>query len=185
MSRVRGESQSLSERERFIEKALENYESPLIGYAATILNDLELARDVVQEAFIRLCCQDFDLVEKHLKAWLFTVCRNRALDILRKRNRCKPLDDAQWHAIPATGNQPDENADQVERILQLGIYLARLSENQRDVIILKFQQGLSYLEIHEVTGLSTGNIGFLIHSGLKRMRELLPPELHPSHHDSP
>ncbi|MDH4444004.1 MAG: sigma-70 family RNA polymerase sigma factor [Akkermansiaceae bacterium] len=178
MPRDRGENQSLSEREKFIEQALEAYESPLIGYASTILSDLDLARDVVQETFIRLCQQDFSKVESHLKAWLFTVCRNRALDVLRKKNRSQPLEDWQWRSIPDAGSQPDENADQTERFAQLGSYLARLSENQRDVIILKFQQGLSYQEIHEITGLSSGNIGFLIHSGLKRLREILPPDLH-------
>jgi len=98
--------------------------------------------------------------------------------VLRKKNRSQPLEDWQWRSIPDAGSQPDENADQTERFAQLGSYLARLSENQRDVIILKFQQGLSYLEIHEITGLSSGNIGFLIHSGLKRLREILPPDLH-------
>ena len=51
--------------------------------------------------------------------------------------------------------------------------LDRLPANQRDVIVLKFQQGLSYQEIHHITGLSTGNIGFLIHTGLHRLRSLL------------
>ncbi len=178
MPRDRGENQSLSDREKFIEQALEAYESPLIGYASTILSDLDLARDVVQETFIRLCHQEVSQVESHLKPWLFTVCRNRALDVLRKKNRSHSLDDRQWHSIPDSGIQPDENADQTERFAQLGSFLSRLSENQRDVIILKFQQGLSYQEIHQITGLSSGNIGFLIHSGLKRLREILPPDLH-------
>ena len=55
--------------------------------------------------------------------------------------------------------------------------LERLSDNQREVILLKFQQGLSYQEIQEITGLSSGNIGFLIHTGLKRLRDLLPDDL--------
>jgi RNA polymerase sigma-70 factor (ECF subfamily) len=56
-------------------------------------------------------------------------------------------------------------------------YLDRLSPNQREVILLKFQQGLSYQEITDVTGLTSGNIGFLIHTGLKRLRDLLPDDL--------
>ena len=63
------------------------FESPLIGYAATILNDPDRARDVVQDTFIRLCQQDPGKVRDHLKSWLFTVCRNRALDLLRKDKR--------------------------------------------------------------------------------------------------
>ena len=55
--------------------------------------------------------------------------------------------------------------------------LERLSDNQREVIVLKFQQDLSYREIQTITGLTTGNIGFLIHTGLKRLREILPHDL--------
>ena len=58
-------------------------------------------------------------------------------------------------------------------------YLDRLTDNQREVIILKFQQDLSYREIQTITGLTTGNIGFLIHTGLKRLREILPNDLRP------
>jgi RNA polymerase sigma-70 factor (ECF subfamily) len=48
-----------------------------------------------------------------------------------------------------------------------------LPDNQREVIRLKFQQGLSYKEISAVTGLSVSNVGFLIHTGIKRVRENL------------
>jgi RNA polymerase sigma-70 factor (ECF subfamily) len=54
--------------------------------------------------------------------------------------------------------------------------LSRLTPNQKEVIVLKFQQGLSYEEISQVTGLSSGNVGFLLHHGLKRLREWLPRE---------
>ena len=164
-------------REQFVERAMMDYESPLIGYAATILNDPDLARDVVQDTFIRLCQQDPAKVQDSLKSWLFTVCRNRALDLLRKDKRSQPLDDIAWKKVAGPGLQPDEQADQQERLSQLTIYLNRLTDNQREVITLKFQQGLSYQEIHEITGLATGNIGFLIHTGLKRLREILPADL--------
>jgi RNA polymerase sigma-70 factor (ECF subfamily) len=62
---------------------------------------------------------------------------------------------------------------------RLSIYLERLSHNQRDVIILKFQQGLSYKEINIITGLTTSNIGVLIHTGLKRLNEWLPEDFRP------
>ncbi len=64
---------SPADREKFIEKALADYESPLIGYATTILHDCDLARDVVQDTFVRLCEQDIPKVRENLKSWLFTV----------------------------------------------------------------------------------------------------------------
>lgn len=163
-------------REQFVEKALTDYESPLIGYAVTILHDLDRARDVVQDTFIRLCQQEPSKIRESLKSWLFTVCRNRALDVLRKDKRIQPIDEVQWKRVAGTDLTPDEKAQHDERMAQVMKALDKLSENQREVILLKFQQGLSYQEIVEVTGLSSGNIGFLIHTGLKRVREFLPAD---------
>jgi len=163
--------------EEFIEQAMADYESPLIGYAATILNDTDRARDVVQDTFIRLCQQDVAKVRDSLKSWLFTVCRNRAFDVLRKDKNTQPLDDIRWKKVAGPGLQPDEQSVHDERLASVMKMLERLSDNQREVIILKFQQGLSYQEIQKITGLSSGNIGFLIHTGLKRLRDLMPDDL--------
>jgi RNA polymerase sigma factor (sigma-70 family) len=170
---------SPADREKFIEKALADYESPLIGYATTILHDSDLARDVVQDTFVRLCQQDIAKVSGNLKSWLFTVCRNRALDVLRKDKRTQPLEDIRWKKVAGPGLQPDESSVHEERMAHVMGHLERLTANQREVIILKFQQDLSYQEIHRITGLTTGNIGFLIHTGLKRLREIIPEDLRP------
>jgi RNA polymerase sigma-70 factor (ECF subfamily) len=138
-------------REQFVEQAMADYEAPLIGYAYGFVHDLDRARDVVQDTFIRLCRQDVEKVRDGLKGWLFTVCRNRALDMLRKESRLTSLDEPGHaeHALAAEG--PDERADMDERIEQLMSYLDRLPENQKTVILMKFRDGLSYREIAEGT----------------------------------
>ena len=170
-------SEEAISRERFVEQAIEQYESPLIGYATTILHDVDRARDVVQDTFIRLCNQEPEDVAEHLKTWLFTVCRNRAFDILRKNKRIEPIDEIRWRKTASPDMPPDRSALARERLAEVMRYLDRLPENQRECILLKFQQGLSYHEIEKVTGLKQGNIGFLIHTGLKRMRAMMPAEL--------
>ena len=162
--------------EQFIEQAMVNYESPLIAYASTFLNDLDLARDVVQETFIRLCQQDLEKVRDNLKPWLYTVCRNRSLDLLRKHQRQKPLTESHWQNLECADLQPDKEIEKQEHLAKLNHYLDRLSDNQREVIILKFQQDLSYLEIQAITGLTKSNIGFLIHTGIKRLQQILPQD---------
>ena len=49
--------------------------------------------------------------------------------------------------------------------------LNQLTPNQQEVIRLKFQAGLSYREIGQITGLSTSNVGFQIHTGIKKLRQ--------------
>jgi len=159
--------------EAFIEQAVNDHESALTGYARTYLYDLERARDVVQDTFIRLCKQDPEKVREHLKTWLFTVCRNRCLDVIRKDKRIEPLDEVRWQKVAGTEPAPDEQAEQDEALAEVMRQMDRLSKSQKEVILLKFQQGMSYEEISEVTGLTSGNIGFLIHTGLKRLREMM------------
>ncbi len=164
------------EFDAFIEQAVTDHESALIGYARTYVHDLERARDVVQDTFIRLCQQDPEKLREHLKTWLFTVCRNRCLDVLRKDKRVEPLDDLRWQKVAGTEAPPDEQAEHDEKITEVMRFMERLPKNQREVILLKFQQGMSYDEIHNLTGLNQGNIGFLIHTGLKRLREWMPQQ---------
>jgi len=63
-----------------------------------------------------------------------------------------------------------EKKEELSRVLGI---LETLPLNQQEVIRLKFQNGLSYREIGEVTSLSIGNVGFLLHTGLKTVRQKL------------
>jgi len=60
-----------------------------------------------------------------------------------------------------------EQQDTTARVLE---FVDRLTENQREVIRLKFQHGLSYKEIAAVTELSVSNVGYLIHTAIKKLR---------------
>lgn len=154
----------------FIRSALARYESPLVRYCYGLTGNLETARDVVQDTFLRLCEQPQGEVEGHLAQWLFTVCRNRALDVHRKATRMTSLSDSELDHRASSDPSPAESAatrDTVHRIDQL---LADLPLNQREVIRLKFQNQLSYQEIAAVTSLSVGNVGFLLHTALKTLR---------------
>jgi RNA polymerase sigma-70 factor (ECF subfamily) len=126
---------------------------------------------VVQETFLRLCSQDPDRLGDGLSPWLFKVCRNLAFDELRKEKRMSALGetDVQATSQPAPGAaiEQRESLSLVQRAMD------DLPEKQQEVIRLKFQGGLSYREISEVTGESTTNVGFLLHTGLKRIRSRL------------
>jgi RNA polymerase sigma-70 factor (ECF subfamily) len=157
----------------WIGAAVARFQRPLIGYAARLLDgDLDAARDVVQEAFLRLCEQEQRKVKPHLAEWLFTVCRNRALDVRRKEKRMRLLDEAQGESLRSAGDPSiaAETSGDASSILAM---LDGLPPNQAEVIRLKFQHGLSYDQISQVTELSIGNVGYLIHTGIKTLRQRL------------
>jgi RNA polymerase sigma factor (sigma-70 family) len=149
---------------------MEEYQSRLIRFAAGITGDVESARDVVQDTFLRLCREDLDAVGDHLPAWLFRVCRNRALDIRKKE---RPLQRLGEVITPDDGDDPHDRlakSDDARRVLAA---LGELPAAQQEVLRLRFQEELSYKEISSVTGHSVGNVGFLIHTGLKCLRRRL------------
>jgi hypothetical protein len=75
------------EEGRIVCTSLYGYTMPLIRYAAHIIGDIERAREVVQDTFLKLCHQRPAQIRTHLTQWLYTVCRNRALDVRRKERR--------------------------------------------------------------------------------------------------
>ena len=158
---------------QWIQQALDEFEAPLVRYARSLLGDVELAREVVQETFLRLCRQKKSKVADHLAQWLFTVCRNRALEVRRKENRMQPLKEARAETLTSPIAGPDRRTEAREALTHLDRAMAELSNNEQEVIRLKFQHGLSYKEISAVTRLSVSNVGFILHTGLKKVRSEL------------
>jgi RNA polymerase sigma-70 factor (ECF subfamily) len=162
-----------AEHAQWVRDAVSRYEQQLTQYAAHITRDPERARDVVQDAFLRLCDQDAATVGSHLAEWLYTVCRNLAIDVKRKEQRMRLMSDEQAESFvsdDAAPSEPVEVEDAMSNVLRA---MGTLPTNQQECIRLKFQHGLSYKQISQVTDLSVTNVGFLIHTGLKALRNQL------------
>ena len=155
-------------KSRWIVEALVLHERPLVRYASWILNDIESAREVVQETFLRLCKEEPARVSGHLAQWLFTVCRNLALDTRRKETRMTPL--GQMEVGVAAGLDEKQALNEILHVVE------SLPKNQREVVHLKFQCDLSYKEISEITRLSVTNVGFLIHTAVRNIRQQMLSE---------
>ena len=153
--------------------ALERYERPLLHYAARLIGDGERARDVVQETFLRLCSQDLEALDGRLAEWLYTVCRNLALDHRKKDRPMTLTSDAQVLGGPSPEAGPGAAAEERDSVRAVLRVLAALPPNQQEVLRLKFQHDLSYKEIARITELSVSNVGYLMHVGLKTLRERL------------
>ena len=156
--RVKDSSQS-----QWIVDALKLHEASLLRYATWALQDSEAAKEVVQEAFLRLCREEQSKVGGHVAQWLFTVCRNLAYDYSKREARMTPLEDIDIRV--------DSSLEQRETVGDIFRFMEYLPKNQREVLYLKFQSDLSYKEISEVTKLSVGNVGLLIHTALRAIRK--------------
>lgn len=155
----------------FLLETLERYERPLIRYALTILDDLDQARDIAQDVFIKLSQNLQTLDRDRLAPWLFTVCKNRALDHRRKHQRLIPMENATLDLQSSNTPAPSSAMEESELNQQLTRWMSELPDKQREAVRLKFQSGLSYKEISQVLDTSIGNVGTLIHLGVTHLRE--------------
>jgi len=171
----------------WISAAVSQFQGPLIHYASRLLSgDVERARDVVQDAFLRLWSADRASVDGHLGQWLYRVCRNRALDVRRKEVRMTALSDEHIDVIGqdtiAFGRRSHDRGNEHESASAartshelsghavMGL-LESLSDMQQEALRLKFQGGLSYREIATVMDITVNHVGVIIHNAIKALRE--------------
>jgi len=158
----------------WVRATVERYEKPLIRHAARIVGDADRARDVVQDTFLRLCEANQAKVDSRLAGWLFTVCRNRALDVRRKDTRTSaPVNEPQHN----TSSSPATKAEQNETQRLVLRTLSTLPADQQEALRLKFQDQLTYREISQVMGKSLGTISNLLTLALAAMRSQLETPL--------
>ena len=165
------------QRVEWVRSAVARFERPLTQYALHILGgDIERARDLVQEAFLRLCDQDQQAIESHLAEWLYTVCRNLAIDQKRKERRMRLMTEEQEQSFVVGGEAPTEAVERNDTYGRVVEALQDLPTRQQEIVRLKFQHGMSYKQIAEVMNLTSTNVGFILHTAIKALREQLDPE---------
>ena len=141
-----------SDDQSWLGQVFRENEIPLMGYATHLIGDPDRASDIVQDTFVRLCKQPREQVQDRVRQWLFRVCRNRALDVIKKESRMKTLDDAKASRQISREDDPSSKAETDERHASAQGLLSMLPERQLEVIRLKIHGGLSDREISEVTG---------------------------------
>lgn len=160
-----------------IRATVQRYERPLVGFVQQYVHNLDTAREVAQDTFLRLCQQAPDQLDQlldptdrsQLEGWLFVVARNAAIDAQRKLGRTLVV-EAPAITIAAEGDSPADaaaNAELADRIIAM---IDTLPPKQAEVVRLRFQQGLSYKSIASLTGQTVSYVGYLLHEGLKGLR---------------
>lgn len=152
-------------------RLVETHSAELTRYVGGFLGtgSAEVA-DVVQDAFLRLW-QKPPVELTAPRAWLFAVCRTKALDALRRRGR--EVAEFEGDGLLATADDaptPDRTLRAKETSAALVDLVEHLPARQRELVRLKYRDGLSYAEIATVTGLTATNVGFILHSALATLR---------------
>lgn len=147
-----------------------------------MVRDPTTAEDLAQETFVKAFrnLRRYDPRRK-LASWLFKIAHNTTLDHLRKKSLptvpLEPVDgsgEESWEVLPAPEAwAPDRRAEGAELLAGLDRALARLAPNYREILLLRFREGLAYREIADVMELPMGTVKIQLHRARKQLvREL-------------
>ena len=150
---------------------IQTHESELIRYGFYFVKNIEVARDMAQDSFLKLWQQDIEQIKNYSKAWLFRVCRNRCLDYLKKEKPMVSIVSIGSKQEMQVEDQTSKNLEAEQTKNHLHQQIAKLSDKYQEVIRLKFQNEMSYKQIAEVTGSSVSHVGVLLHEGIKSLRK--------------
>jgi len=155
-----------------LEEAMATYQSALLRYAARILHNQDAAQDVVQLTFIRLYENMEKIIqdELQLKGWLFRTAHNAAVDFIRKESRLRLLHFQQSLERPNVEENNEKEIDKEAIVLR---HLSVLKPKEREVLVLRLQEKMSYREIAKILDRSEGYVGTLIHTATKKLTQSL------------
>lgn len=156
-----------------ITEIIREHEASLIRYASRLLNDSEMARDVVQKAFISFLGKK-DSEIKNPGAFLFVLTRNLSFDHMRSMKRKMKISLGENKKIANFADSADSPGKQTEKNELMNIArqeINKLKSEHKEVLILKLEQDKSYKQIAEIMNLSVSNVGFIIHNSIKKLKK--------------
>jgi RNA polymerase sigma-70 factor, ECF subfamily len=136
-------------------------------------SNIEDARDLTQEVFLKAWqgLPKYKPTKTPFLGWLFTISHNRVIDYYRTKKDYAYLNDE----VIIEDNEKSLETLVEEQFTQQEIRRAilQLPEDQQQVILMNFIEGLEYSEIAAALNKSEGNIRVIVHRALKKIREIL------------
>ncbi len=133
----------------------------MVAIAHSVLGDRHLAEDAAQQAFAKAAVKLPQLKKENRFAnWLTVICRNVAKDIARRKENFHSTDDL---SIAAAKSSDDETTEAVRQAI------SRLPASARELIFLRFYDGMSYEQISAVLGISEQAINGRLRRAKKKM----------------
>ncbi len=156
-----------------LRRIYEKYENRMLTLAVSFLNDLDAAEDVVHDVFVKFAEHGARIrLQGSLKAYLATSVANRARDLLR-RKKVRGNHSEMKNALNSDTGSPLETAIQDESLRRLGCAMARLPDEQREIIALHLQGGMTFKKIARSLDISVNTALSRYRYGIERLRSSL------------
>lgn len=107
------------------------------------------------------------------KPWLFTVVRNKSIDILRRKKNLPHVEHEDYHTSAPASLEPDKSLQQIELKETIEHALEQLNMPQKEIILLRDYHNFSYTEIAKILGIAKGSVMSRLHRARMALREIL------------
>jgi RNA polymerase sigma-70 factor, ECF subfamily len=153
------------------------YLDRVYGYCFYLLGDHHDAEDATERTFLNAlsAIDRFRDEGASFRAWLFRIAHNQVANALRHRGR-RRADRLESVDVPAAGDDPSDAAGRADDARRVRRALASLSDDRRQVLVLRFVDGLSAREIGTILDRSEGAVRVLQHRALRELAGQLEPE---------
>jgi len=152
----------------------ENYSGALRSVILNIVNEEELANDVLQEVFIKIWRQidHYDPLKGRLFTWMLNISRNAAIDTVRSKSFQNSRQNRELtEDVYTAGGSSEMNTDQIG----LRKLVNQLKEEYRVLVELSYFQGYTQDEISKATGIPLGTVKTRLRTALIQLRKIINP----------
>jgi RNA polymerase sigma factor (sigma-70 family) len=157
-------------------RAIYDREAPaMVGVAMRILRRRDLAEEAVHDCMLQVWrkAASFDAARGQARAWLYTVLRNRALNILRGERSSAQASDDDLLSIESEDETPEACVTRLSTEKALRRCLERLEPARRNMIVLAYTQGLTHGELAGRLGLPLGTVKSAIRRSLAALKDCM------------
>nr|WP_042189167.1 sigma-70 family RNA polymerase sigma factor [Kibdelosporangium sp. MJ126-NF4]CEL18700.1 RNA polymerase sigma-54 factor RpoN [Kibdelosporangium sp. MJ126-NF4]CTQ98184.1 RNA polymerase sigma-54 factor RpoN [Kibdelosporangium sp. MJ126-NF4] len=171
MRRMRGRRRVDLRDEDEMRAAYDAHGAELYRFALRQLGDVDAARDVVQEVFLRAwsSAARFDQSVASLRVWLFAIARNAVIDHIR-HTRARPVSPASGETIADLADVNDDFADAMVVNWIIEEALRRLTPQHREALVETYLRGRPCEEVAAEFGVPAGTVRSRVFYGLKALR---------------
>jgi RNA polymerase sigma-70 factor (ECF subfamily) len=155
-----------------LHRLYEKYKTDLYTVALSLVHDIQIAEDCLQDVFVRLAEGAADIkIRRNVKGYLISSVANRARDRLRKKE--KLLDRAENFGCSACATDPVKVLIDREQSARIFNALMKLPFDQREVFVLHVQAGMKFKKIAELQSVSVKTVISRYRYGIEKMQALL------------
>lgn len=174
-SKKQGKLETLTFDRKSVVAIYDEYQPLIYGYIYRRTGEVEIARDLTTEVFHRFLKALYEGNEPtvSLRAWLYRVAHNLVIDYYRRREHRQHL--VLDEKLYASGDGLDQAVERTLLSERLRLAIAELTEDQQQVITLKFLEGLSNEEVAGMLGKTIGAVKSLQHRALASLQRQLTP----------